>query len=452
LPAGHSAVFCDHHAAFTHQAQNLITHTEVVVSGEDDAEARRVTLTNTGRHVREVDLTSYAELVLAPPAADLSHPAFSKLFVVTDFLPELGVLIATRRRRSPSDPEVWAAHIAVVEGEESAPLQHESDRARFIGRGQTVASAAMADAPLSGTTGTVLDPIFSLRRRIRIPVGGRARVTFWTMLAPTSGILLDMVDRHRDASAFGRAATLAWTHSQVQLRHHGVAPIDSTDFQRLAGMLIRNDARLRASPARIAAGDGPQSRLWALGISGDLPILLFILTDAEDIARLREVLAAQDYWRMRQLAVDLVILNDRASSYVQDLQIAIETAVRSAQARPRPSGQTDAKGAVHTLRSDLMPVEARAMLVAAADVILRASRGSIGSQLDLLAAYPRSRHPSPTARDPSAASCSRRAAAGVLQWPWWLCAGWPRVSDRHAKRPNHACSLDQCHRQPRIRV
>ncbi len=382
--AGHAAVFCDHHAAFTHKAQHLITHTEVVVSGEDDAEARRVTLTNTGRHMREVNVTSYAELVLAPAAADLSHPAFSKLFVVTDFLPELGVLIATRRRRAPSDPEVWAAHIAVVEGDESAPLQHESDRARFIGRGRTVASAAMANTPLSGATGTVLDPIFSLRRRVRIPAGGRARVTFWTMVAPTSGILLDMVDRHRDASAFGRAATLAWTHSQVQLRHHGVAPVDSTDFQRLAGMLIRNDARLRASHARIAAGDGPQSRLWALGISGDLPILLFIITDAEDIARLREVLAAQDYWRMRQLAVDLVILNDRASSYVQDLQIAIEAAVRSAQARPRPSGQANAQGAVHTLRSDLMPPEARAMLVAAADVILNASRGGIGSQLDAL--------------------------------------------------------------------
>ena len=246
----------------------------------------------------------------------------------------------------------------------------------------------MANAPLSGTTGTVLDPIFSLRRRIRIPAGGRARVTFWTMVAPTSGILLDMVDRHRDASAFGRAATLAWTYSQVQLRHHGVTPVDSTDFQRLAGMLIRNDTRLRASPARISAGDGPQSRLWALGVSGDLPIVLFIITDVEDIARLREVLAAQDFWRMRQLAVDLVILNDRATSYVQDLQSAIETAVRSAQARPRSSRQTGAQtgtqGAVHALRSDLMPLDARAMLVAAADVILNASRGSIGNQLDVL--------------------------------------------------------------------
>ncbi len=383
-PTGHSAVFCDHHAAFTHQGSHLVSLTELVVSGEDDAEARRVTLTNTGRHTREVDVTSYAELVLAPPAADLSHPAFSKLFVVTDFLPELGVLIATRRRRAPSDPEVWAAHIAVVEGEETAPLQHESDRARFIGRGQTVASAAMAAKPLSGTVGTVLDPIFSLRRRVQIPAGGRVRVTFWTMIAPTSDILLDMVDRHRDASAFGRAATLSWTQSQVQLRHHGIAPADASDFQRLAGMLICNDTRLRASPARIVAGDGPQSRLWALGISGDLPIVLFIITDAEDIARLREVLAAQDYWRMRQVAVDLVILNDRASSYVQDLQLAIETAVRSALARPRPPGQVDAHSAIHTLRSDLMPPEARAMLVASADVILHASRGSIGSQLDTL--------------------------------------------------------------------
>lgn len=324
LSAGHRAVFCDHNAAFTHQTAHLITQTEVVVSGEDDAEARQVTLTNIGRHTREVDVTSYAELVLAPAAADLAHPAFSKMFVMTDFLPELGGLIATRRRRAPSDPEVWAAHIAVVEGEDSAPLQSESDRARFIGRGQSLQTAAMAQAPLSGTTGTVLDPIFSLRRRLRIPAGGRARVTFWTMAAPSSGMLLDMVDRHRDASAFARAATLSWTQSQVQLRHHGVAPVDAAYFQRLAGMLIRHDPRLRASAARIIAGDGPQSRLWALGVSGDLPIVLFIIADAEDIARLREVLAAQDYWRIRQLAVDLVILNDRASSYVQDLQGMIE--------------------------------------------------------------------------------------------------------------------------------
>ena len=381
----HRAVFCEHHAAFTHTARHLTTHTEVVVSAEDDAEARRVTLTNTGRHPREIDVTSYVELVLAAHSADLSHPAFSKLFVVTDYLPELGVLIATRRKRSPSDPEVWAAHVAVVEGDETAPLQYETDRAKFIGRGQMLSNPATADTPLSGSIGTVLDPVFSLRRRVLIPGGGRVRVTFWTMVADTPEALLDLVERHRDPSAFGRAVTLAWTQTQVQLRHLGVSAATASDFQRLAGMLVRSDARLRSNAAQIRAGAGPQSDLWALGVSGDLPIVLFLISDAEDIAHLQEVLAAAEYWQMRQLAVDLVILNDRASSYVQDLQIAIEAAVRSSQARPSSSGTG---GRIYTLRADMTPSDTRARLMAAAAMVLIASRGSIGAQLDLLPVTP----------------------------------------------------------------
>ena len=386
LPKGrdadlHRAVFSEHHAAFTQTARQLVTHTEVVVSAEDNAEARRVTLTNTGRHPREIDVTSYAELVLAPAAADLSHPAFSKLFVVTDHLPELGVLIATRRKRSPSDPDVWAAHIAVVEGDETAPQQYETDRARFIGRGRSLADPASAELPLSGTTGSVLDPIFALRRRVLIPGGGHARVTFWTMVASTPEALLDLVERHRDPSAFGRAVTLAWTQTQVQLRHLAVTAAAASDFQRLAGMLIRSDSRLRASVAQIRTGAGPQSDLWALGISGDLPIVLFLISDAEDVGRLQEVLTAVEYLRMRQLAVDLVILNDRSSSYAQDLQIALETAVRSAQSRPSMAA---VGGTIYALRADLTSPEARAHLLAAAAVVLVAERGGIGEQLDLL--------------------------------------------------------------------
>ncbi|MEO8242773.1 MAG: glucoamylase family protein [bacterium] len=383
-PAGedaqrHSAIFSGHHAVFNHQRRLLTTRTEVVVSTEDDAEARRITLTNTGRHPREIDVTSYAELVLAPQAADQAHPVFSKMFVVTDYMPELGVLIATRRKRSPSDPDVWAAHIAVVEGIETAPLQYETDRARFVGRGATLSEGRM-EATLSGTTGTVLDPIFALRRRVRIPGGERARVTFWTMVAPSPAALLDMVERHSDTSAFGRAMTLSWTQGKVQLRHLGLTPARATEFQRLAGMVIRNDARLRARPAQVLAGAGPQSDLWAMSISGDLPIVLFTISETEDIGRLQEVLAAVEYWRTKSLAVDLVILNDRSSSYVQDLQNAVDQAARKAS----PAGPGKG-GSVHFLRTDLTTPEARRALLAAAAVVLVASRGSIGAQLDQLA-------------------------------------------------------------------
>ncbi|MDP4033955.1 MAG: glucoamylase family protein [Pseudorhodobacter sp.] len=381
----HKAMFCEHHVAFTHSQRRLTTATEVVVSAEDDAEARRVSLVNSGRRDREVELTSYCELVLAPAAADLSHPAFSKLFVVTDYLPELGVIIATRRRRSPSEPEIWAAHLAVVEAEETAPMQIETDRSRFIGRGRSIDQPlALDDVPLSGSTGTVLDPIFAIRRRLRVPAGGSAKVTFWTLVAQTSDALLDLVDRHRDPSAFERAATLAWTRAQVQLRHLSISNAEAANYQRLAGMILQSDARLRPPSAVIEAGAGPQSGVWPYAISGDLPIVLLCIDDVEDADVVRQALAAHEYWRSKQLAVDLVILNERAASYVQDLQIAIETAVRTVQSRPRTAGTILPHGAVYVLRADLMTAEARALLTAAARVVLVANRGPIGQQLDTL--------------------------------------------------------------------
>ncbi|MEO8531112.1 MAG: glucoamylase family protein, partial [Deltaproteobacteria bacterium] len=366
--AANSAVFCEHHAEFVHRGPRLITKTEVVVSPEDDAEARRVTLTNTSRHERIIDVTSYAELALAPAAADLAHPVFSKMFVVTDYMEELGVLMATRRKRTPTEPEVWAAHIAVVEGEETAPLQYETDRARFIGRGHTLENATALGGQLSGSTGTVLDPIFALRRQVKVPVGGSVQVTFWTLVAETPDALLTLVERHRDPSGFARALTLAWTQTQVQLRHLDITHTEARDFQRLSGMIQRGDARLRASPARIIAGAGLQSALWSAGISGDLPILLVRIDDVHDIAQVQEALVAHEYWNMRHFPVDLVLLNEHASSYVQDLQQALDSAVRAAQLRPTPPRGTDrnAKGKIYVLRSDLITAETRALLMSLA--------------------------------------------------------------------------------------
>ena len=401
--AGHGeVVFDEDHAEFSRRDGSLTTSMEVLVSGEDDGEVRRLSLVNSGRRAREIELTSYAEIVLAPAEADLAHPAFSKLFVQTEFLPEFGALLATRRPRSPQDAPVWAAHFAVVEGEVCAPVQYESDRARFLGRSRGIASAAaMTDgASLSGTAGTVLDPVFALRQRVRIAPGKSARVAFWTLVAPSRVELLHLIDKHHDRNAFNRAKTLAWTQAQVELRHIGVKAEEAADFQRLAAPLVYADAAFRASPQAIARGAGPQSGLWPHAISGDLPIVLLRIDEIEDMAQVRQLLRAHEYWRMKRLAVDLVILNERAASYVQDLQIAIETAVRSSQARPR-FGLELARGSVYTLRADLLGAATRALLQSVARVALVARRGAIAEQLALVVrgspaapAAPRQRAPS----------------------------------------------------------
>lgn len=378
----HEVVFGEDHAEFIRHDGSLITSMEVLVSGEDDGEVRRVSLANSGRQAREIELTSYAEVVLTTPASDNAHPAFAKLFVVTEYLAEFGALLATRRPRAPAEAQVWAAHFAVVEGEIVADPQYESDRARFIGQRPSIAAAAVIaeGQALSNTVGTVLDPIFALKYRVSIAPGKAARVAFWTLVAASRAELLDLVDQHHERSAFERAKTLAWTQAQVQLRHLDIQAAEAADFQRLAAPILYANPRFRAPSLAIIQGAGAQSGLWPHGISGDLPIVLLRIDDVQDIAQVRQLLRAHEYWRMKRLGVDLVILNEHASSYLQDLQVAIETAVRRSQSRPR-FGAELAQGAVYVLRADLLSVEARALLRAVARVALIARRGPLANQL-----------------------------------------------------------------------
>ena len=379
----YAVVFEEDRAEITRRDGFLTTTLDVLVSSEDDAEVRRVSITNSGSRPSDIEITSYAELVLAPQSADIAHPAFSKLFVETEYLPDVGAILATRRKRSLSDPEIWTAHLTVVDGEAVGAPEFETDRARFLGRNHTVRApiAIMDSRPLSNTIGAVLDPIFSIRRRIRIAPGATVRVAYWTIAAASREALLDVVDKHRDATAFTRASTLAWTQGQVQLHHLGVTAGEASLFQRLAGHVIYAAPAMRPSSETILRGNGAQSGLWSQGISGDLPIVLLRIADIENLDIVRELLQAHKYWRMKQLAVDLVILNDRQSSYIQELQIAIETLVRTSQSSPLP-GTEFRPGRVFLLRADLIAAETKALLTSVARVVLAAQRGRLFDQLE----------------------------------------------------------------------
>jgi cyclic beta-1,2-glucan synthetase len=382
-PEAYAVAFNEDRAEFTRRDGSLTTTLDVLVSAEHDAEVRRVSISNTGNRMREIEVTSYAELVLAPQSADIAHPAFSKLFVETEYLADVGAILATRRRRAPEEPEIWAAHLAVVDDEAVGKPEIETDRARFLGRGHGIRTpiAVIDGRALSNTVGIVLDPIFALRRRVRVAPGAIVHIAFWTMVASTREALLDGVDKHKGTAAFGRAATLAWTQAQVQLHHLGIMASEAGRFQTLAGHVIYAAPTLRPSSGTIRRGSGAQTGLWAHGISGDLPIVLLRISDPENLDLAHELLQAREYWRMKQLAVDLVILNERQSSYIQDLQVALESLVRTSQSRPKVGGHGPT-GGVFVLRADLISEEARALLSSAARVVLVAQRGSLFDQLD----------------------------------------------------------------------
>ncbi|GAC1451462.1 MAG: glucoamylase family protein [Steroidobacteraceae bacterium] len=386
-PDRFEASFTEDRAEFIRVDAEITTRLEVIVSPEDDAEVRRLSIVNAGSRVRDLEITSYSELVLATAAADTAHPAFSKLFVETEYAAKVSAILATRRRRSANDAEIWAAHHAVVEGEVLGKPELETDRARFLGRGCDISAplAMTAGRRLSNTVGTVLDPVFALRYRVRIPAGATVRIAFWTSVAASRQALLDLVDKHQEANAFVRAATLAWTRAQVQLRHIGIDASEASLFQRLAGHVLYADPAMRPSSDTLRRGAGGPGALWGHGISGDLPIVLLRIDDVEDIAIARQLLRAHEYWRMKQLAVDLVILNERTTSYLQDLQVALDTQLRMSQAQPQV-GAGNTRGAVYLLRTDLISPETRARLSAVARVVLVARRGDLADQLERLRA------------------------------------------------------------------
>ncbi len=409
-PDRYDVTFSEDRAEIVRRDGRVVTSLAIAVSPEDDAEVRRVSISNLDNRDREIEVTSYAELVLAVHAADLAHPAFSKLFVQTEFVADAGTLLATRRRRSPSEPEVWAAHLAVVEGEAVGDLEFETDRARFIGRGCGIsAPAAMIEGrALTNTAGTVLDPIFSLRRRVTVPPGGTVRVAFWTLVASSRSELLDLADKHRDPTAFERAITLSWTQAQVQLQHLGVSSDEAHLFQRLANRVLYSDPTLRPSPDRLKQNSlGPQV-LWPHGISGDLPIVLVRIDEEEDLVIVRELLRAHEYLRMKQLAVDLVILNERPPSYAQDLQNALDAVVRSHQPR-LPAGGEGTRGKVFIVRADLATIEARIALQAVARAVLLSRRGSLAEQVKRL------KEPKPATPPPARRSSPRRLPEPTLR-------------------------------------
>ena len=246
----------------------------MAVSPEEDVEVRRLTLTNLGATVREVEVTSAVEIVLARPEDDVAHPVFAKLFLETEAIPQNAALLCARRPRTAGETPLWAVHVLAVAGRRQGSLEWETDRARFLGRGRDASDPIALDGrALSGTTGTVLDPILSLRQRVRLAPGAIARLVFTTGVTESREAALALAQKHHDPSAAVRAFALARTHARVAVRHLGLAPEDTRLFERLASCVLGSDRTLAPPSADHEANTLDASALWRHGISGDLPIL-----------------------------------------------------------------------------------------------------------------------------------------------------------------------------------
>ena len=377
---GDEAIFTQARAEFRQSRSGLEIHTEISVSPEDDVELRRITITNRSPDSRVIEFTSYAEVVLATQGADIAHPAFSNLFVQTEFARESSAILCTRRARSQEEKPPWLLHLMVGEGGGQGEISCETDRMRFVGRGGTLASPAAMQhvSPLSNTAGSVLDPVVSLRRAVSLAPHATAVVNLVIGVAESRDSALALVLKYQGPRMADRTFDLAWTHSQVTLRQLNATEGEALLYGRLAGALVFADPARRAGPGVLRTNRRGQSGLWSYGISGDAPLVLLRIGDPDNIEIVRQLILAHAYWRIKGLTVELLILAEDISGYRQTLYEQITTLIASgieAQTVNKPGG-------IFVRRLEQIPNDERALLQAAARIVMDDEDGTLEEQLE----------------------------------------------------------------------
>ena len=382
-------VFSEGRAEFRVHNHDYETHTEIAVSPEDDMELRRMRITNRARTRRTIEVTSYAEIVLAPFDADALHPAFSNLFVQTEIIRPQGAILCTRRPRTPEEADPWMFHMMAVHGAEVEEVSYETDRAQFIGRGNTVANpqalewkSEIDSGRLSGSEGSVLDPIASIRYSIILDPGESATINLVSGVAETREDALSLVKKYQDRRLADRVFDLAWTHGQVLLRQINVSEVDAPLYGHLAGAIIYANASLRADPSLLMRNHRGQSGLWGYSISGDLPIVLLRIENPDNIELVRQLVQAHSYWRLKGLVVDLVIWNEDHAGYRQLLHERILGLISSGA----DNNQINRPGGIFVMSSDQLAEEDLILIQTVARVIITDGRGELADQIQGISA------------------------------------------------------------------
>ena len=377
----YEAVFTEDRAKIKRLDHEITSELEVFISPEDQAEIRRQSLSNNSSTVRVIEVTTYAEIVLNTQGADIAHPIFSNLFVQTEYLPEINTILATRRPRSTEEKSPWMAHLISTDANAIGEIEYETDRAKFIGRGRSIQNPlAIETKKLSNTVGSVLDPIVSFKTRVRIEPGVTANITYTTVMGSSREEVINLAEKLHESIAYERTSNLAWTDSQVKLHYLGIEHSEAILFQQLANRVLYLDSSLRVSSDILKRNQRNATNLWAYGISGDSPIVLVRIDDIEQRALVRHVLRAHEYWGTKGLVADLIILNEKASSYSQELHNDLEAMISHSSAT---SGTylPQSKGKVYLLRADLIPEEDRNLLQTAARAILVGQQGNLAEQV-----------------------------------------------------------------------
>jgi cyclic beta-1,2-glucan synthetase len=371
----YEAAFSQGRVDFHCTHDEIETQTVIVVSPEDDIEMRRVCITNNSNFRRTLEITSYAEVVLATPASDVMQPAFSNLFVQTEILPTQNAIMCTRRPRSTEEKSPYMFHLMALQGKVADEISYETDRMEFIGRGNSTLNPQVMErsGPLSGSQGSVLDPVVAIRYKITLDPDEMITLDLMIGIGENKEVCQNLIDKYQDKHHKDRVFELAWTHSQVVLRQINATEVDAQLYGRLASSILFQNSVFRADPSILISNHRGQSGLWGYSISGDFPIVLLKIESQTSMSLVKQLVQAHAYWSLKGLVVDLVIWNEEHNGYRQIFQNEIEALI--------PAEFKDRNGGIFVRAADQISSEDRILFQTVARLSISDADGTLEEQV-----------------------------------------------------------------------
>jgi cyclic beta-1,2-glucan synthetase len=369
--------FSPNRAELLRSVNDIVTDTEIIVSPDDNIEIRQIRLTNRSGRPRSIKVASYAEVILAPQSDDRRHPVFNTLFIESEYEESIQGLHFTRRKRSPEEKSIHLVHALFISDGHNDAVIYETDRNVFLGRGGDYISPPGLHKSDHGNTGSVLHPVMSLGKVIHLPPQGTVRLAFLTSAAATRNRAISIVRRYQDWPIIQRAFDRAQNASEIEMRRMDLSQVALKNIQQLLSLLIYPQPTLRAGSELLSSNRMGQTTLWPYAISGDFPILLARIKSEDEIPLVAELLNAHAYWRSRNIKIDLVILNEKETSYSQEIKGQINRLITNTQS----DAWLNQRGGIFILQTDQINEEDLVMILSAARAILDGSSGAVDTQL-----------------------------------------------------------------------
>lgn len=326
-PEKYEVVFASDKIKYVLTQNDIVTTTEVIVAPNHPAEIRKITLKNLSREEREIELTSYLEPTVIENMRDVTHRTFNSLFLTpNEFTPSLGAL--TFKRTLQNNPNsYYILHSLITKNPLWNENKFETIRSNFLGKKQSLENPSLIiDGEMSCSMATPIDPIMSLRNRVKIPRNSSVVVYLLLAFGSSQDQVLQIANAYNSQTRIDKAFEINSIVNINKTKLLNVTGRQMRIYNIMVNYLYQSSKTSANSQRRMYLENNTlaQNSLWKFGISGDKPIILVKINDISAFSLVKEVLKAFEYLRSKGFYLDVVIINNEASIYDNYIKKEIE--------------------------------------------------------------------------------------------------------------------------------